>query len=84
MRRETDDPSVPRGWQNLVLSAALSSEVYFGLDNPIDALREQYADKLAAWQNYRAAVFIEEQVINSPEGTIVSRRRPRTNSRPSA
>jgi len=66
-KKTTDDPSVATGWQNVILTAAASPEVYFGPNNPIDALEEEYADKLAARLNYRNAVFIEEQVINSPE-----------------
>ena len=66
-KQETTDPSVPTGWENVVLTAAVSSEVFFGTDNPVDAMEEAHADKRAAFENYRSAVFIEEQVINSPE-----------------
>ena len=66
-RRETDDTSVPTGWQNVVLTAGVSPEVFFGQDNALDAVIESHAEQLAARQNYRSAVYIEEQVINSPE-----------------
>jgi hypothetical protein len=66
-KKETNDPSVPTGWENVVLIAGGSPEVFFGINNPVDALSEAYADKLSARENFRDAVFIEEQVINSPE-----------------
>lgn len=66
-KKETTDPSVPTGWQNVVLTAAASPEVFFGPQNPVDALSESHAAKLSVCQNYRSAVFIEEQVINAPE-----------------
>lgn len=66
-RTETTDPTVPTGWQNVILTAALSPEVFFGQRNGLDALERTHAEKLAALQNHRRAVFIEEQVINSPD-----------------
>ena len=66
-KKTTDDPAVPTGWQNVILAAAASPEVYFGPNNPVDVLEEAHADKLTTRLNYRNAVFIEEQVINSPE-----------------
>lgn len=66
-KRSTEDPNVPTGWQNVVLTAAVSSEVFFGPNNPVDALAETHAEKLGVRENFREAVFIEEQVINSPE-----------------
>ncbi len=66
-KQETKDPKVPTGWQNVILTAAASSEVFFGVANPVDAMEAAHADKRSAFQNYRSAVFIEEQVINSPE-----------------
>ena len=64
---ETTDPSIPTGWQNVVLTAALSSEVFFGQTNVLDRLAAHHAQELSALKNYRSAVFIEEQVVNSPE-----------------
>ena len=66
-KKEIEDPLVPTGWQNVVLTAAASLEVFFGPDNAVDALEQKHTNKLADRQNYRTAVFIEEQVINSPE-----------------
>ena len=66
-KKETRDPDLPTGWQNVVLTAAASPEVFFGPGNPIDDLAAAHADKLAVRDNFRAAVFVEEQVINSPE-----------------
>ncbi|SOH94914.1 hypothetical protein SAMN06273572_10665 [Monaibacterium marinum] len=66
-KKVTQDPNVPTGWQNVVLTASTSPEVFFGHDNAVEALATKHADKTAAFQNYRSAVFIEEQVINSPE-----------------
>lgn len=66
-KHETDDPAVPPGWQNVILTAATSPEVFFGPGNPVDALGETHADRLSACENYRTAVFIEEQWVNGPE-----------------
>lgn len=66
-RRVTTDPSVPTGWQNVILTAAVSPEVFFAPGNALDTLAAVHAEKTAAFRNYRRAVFIEEQVVNSPE-----------------
>ena len=66
-RKETTDTTVPTGHQNVVLTAALSAEVFFGKKNSLDALAAAHFEGLSALQNYRSAVFLEEQVINSPE-----------------
>ena len=66
-KKVTQDPTVPTGWQNVILTAAASPEVFFGPGNPVDALAEAQAGKRAAFKNYRSAVFIEEQVVNAPE-----------------
>ncbi|MGJ8609599.1 MAG: hypothetical protein ACSHWY_00800, partial [Octadecabacter sp.] len=66
-KRVTDDPAVATGWQNVVLTAAASPEVFFGQNNAVDALADECKDKIAAFKNYRSAVFLEEQVINSPD-----------------
>lgn len=66
-RVETTDATLPTGKGNVVLTAALSSEVFFGTDSAIDALDQTHSDKRAALKNYRRAVFLEEQVINAPE-----------------
>ena len=67
MKKTTTDSSVPTGWQNVVLTAAISPEVFFGDNNPVDTLYEVNKRMLSKRLNYRTAVFIEEQVINSPE-----------------
>ena len=67
MKKTTTDTSVPTGWENVVLTAATSPEVFFGDNNAVDALLDANKDKLSTRLNYRSAVFIEEQVINSPE-----------------
>ena len=67
LKKTTDDLTVPKGWENVILTAASSPEVYFGPKNPIDRLETEHASMLSARLNYRTAVFIEEQVINSPE-----------------
>ena len=66
-KMETDDPAVPPGRQNVILTAGVSPETFFGKDNAVDALHGSHAAKLAERLNHRWAVFIEEQVINSPE-----------------
>ena len=65
-KKTIDDPSVPKGWRNVILTAAASPEVYFGPGNPIDVMENAYKVEPGAL-NYRNAVFIEEQVVNSPE-----------------
>ena len=67
LKKETTDPTVPTGWQNIVLTAAASPEVFFGPNNAVDKIIEANLKKLALRENFRDAVFIEEQVINSPE-----------------
>ncbi|MEP5152329.1 hypothetical protein [Planktotalea sp.] len=66
-KHETTDPNIATGWQNVILTAALSSEVFFGQDAPLDAIAESHAPQLKALQNYRTSVYLEEQVVNSPE-----------------
>ncbi|SNS87030.1 hypothetical protein [Tropicimonas sediminicola] len=66
-RVETTDPSLPTGWQNVVLTAAVSPEVFFGKDNELDALAAANESRLSALLNHRSAVYLEEQVINAPE-----------------
>jgi len=64
---ETDDPAVPPGRQNVILTAGISAETFFGKDNAVRALHQTHAPKLDERVNHRWAVFIEEQVVNSPE-----------------
>ena len=64
---ETTDPSIPTGWQNVILTAGLSPEVFFGKGNGLDQLATSHAEERKALKNYRSAVFLEEQVVNSPE-----------------
>lgn len=66
-RVETTDPTVATGWQNVILTAALSAEVFFGQNNALEQLNATHANSLAKLRNYRSSVFLEEQVINSPE-----------------
>lgn len=66
-KKETKDPTVATGWQNVILTAAASPEVFFGPNNAVDALIEKNSSERSKFLNYRSAVFIEEQVINSPE-----------------
>ena len=61
-KKETTDPAVASGWQNIVLTAAVSPDVFFGPGNGVDALHEAHSEKRKAFENYRSAVFIEEQV----------------------
>ena len=66
-KTETTDPTLATGWQNVVLTAGLSAEVFFGQDNALDALAQTYSAQLSDLKNFRSAVFLEEQVVNSPE-----------------
>jgi len=38
LKKETTDPAVPTGWQNVVLTAAASPEVFFGPNNAVDKI----------------------------------------------
>jgi hypothetical protein len=42
-RKQTSDPAVAPGWQNVVLTAAVSPDVFFGPGNAVDALRQKHA-----------------------------------------
>ena len=64
---EADPSECMPGWQNVILSAATSAEAFFGPGNAVDALGEKHTDKLAACENHRYAVFMEEEVVNAPE-----------------
>ncbi len=64
---ETTDPNVATGWQYVILTAGLSAEVFLGQNNSLDKLAKVNSEKLPALENYRSAVFLEEQVVNSPE-----------------
>ena len=64
---ETTDPDIPTGWQYVILTVGLSSEVFFGQDNALAALAHAHSKELSALANHRSAVFLEEQVVNSPE-----------------
>lgn len=70
-RKETTDPSVNTGWQNVVLTAGLSTNTFLGPDNGVDALHTAHADALGAWLNHRCCTFIEEKVVNGPEERAV-------------
>ncbi len=69
-RRETTDPSVPIGWQNVLLTAGTSTDAFLGPANGVDALHADNAAALGAWLNHRACVFIEEKVVNGPEDRV--------------
>ncbi|MDA0785274.1 MAG: hypothetical protein O3B37_03195, partial [Proteobacteria bacterium] len=66
-KQETTDPSIATGWQNVVLTAGLSTDTFLGPDNAVDALHAANGEGLAAWQNHRASIFIEEKIVNGPE-----------------
>lgn len=70
-RKETTDAGVATGWQNVVLTAGLSTNTFLGPDNAVDALFDAHAGGLGAWQNHRVCVFIEEKVVNGPEERAV-------------
>ena len=70
-RQETTDPAIATGWQNVVLTAGLSTDTFLGPDNGVDALHAAHAERLGTWQNHRSCVFIEEKVVNGPEERVV-------------
>ncbi len=70
-KKETTDPDIATGWQNVVLTAGLSTDTFLGPDNGVDALYTANAAGLAAWRNHRACVSVEEKVVNGPEERVM-------------
>lgn len=66
-KQETTDPSINTGWQNVVLTAGLTTNTFLGPNNGVGVLHTQHGDALSTRQNHRAAIFIEELVVNGPE-----------------
>ncbi|MFC1892377.1 hypothetical protein ACFLZT_08305 [Thermodesulfobacteriota bacterium] len=66
-KQETDDPAVPPGRDYVVLTAAPSASVYFQKNNVIEALEAKYGSELGQRENYREAVFVEEESVPGPE-----------------
>jgi hypothetical protein len=61
----TDDPTVGKGSQYLLVTAAPTADIFF---NPIRSQRDAEADKwLLKRKGYRFAVFIEESRVNGPD-----------------
>ena len=69
-RQETTAPAIATGWQNVVLTAGVSTNTVLGPDNDVDALFAAHTTGLAAWQNHRTCTFIEEKVVNGPEERV--------------
>ena len=49
-KKTIDDPSVPTGWRNVILTAAASPEVYFGSGDPIDAIENDLSTDSRVYQ----------------------------------
>jgi len=70
-KKETTESNVATGWQNVVLTAAHSTDAFLGPDNGVDALYAASAEGLGAWQNQRMCVFVKEKVVNGPEERVM-------------
>ncbi|MBT3914785.1 MAG: hypothetical protein HOF23_00340 [Rhodospirillaceae bacterium] len=66
-KMETDDPAVPPGRDFVVLTAAPTVSVYFQKNNVIEALEAKFAAELGQRENYREAIFVEEESVPGPE-----------------
>ena len=66
-KKETKNTNIPAGWENLIVTSASSPSVFFGPGNELNKMEEQNAINLSMRENYRSAIFIEEEVINGPE-----------------
>ena len=67
MRREADDPTVPRGRQFVLLTATPSPDMFFAPDDPLSALDRAEGERLGRRRQHRVAVFVDETVVNGPE-----------------
>ena len=68
-RKETQDPAVAPGWQNVVLTAAVSPEVFFGPGNSVDVLRQL----LGSFASRRRQQFDRELRLSQSSGSVQSR-----------
>ena len=66
-KKETKDLNIPSGQENLILTSASSASVFFGPQNELNNIEEKNEVNLSLRDNYRLAVFIEEEIINGPE-----------------
>ena len=67
-RVETDDPVVPKGGDYVLITAALSPDVFFAPNDALDVFEGAAAGQLAKRRQHRMAVFIEELRFDGPEG----------------
>ena len=67
LKKETKDTNIPSGWENLILTSASSASVFFGPQNELKNIEKKNEVNLSMRDNYRSAVFIEEEIINGPE-----------------
>jgi len=66
-KKEVKDISIPPGQENVVLTSATTSSIFFGPENALEAMEKKHQFYLSMRANYRSAVFIEEEMINGPE-----------------
>ncbi len=67
LKKETKDTNIPSGRENLILTSASSASVFFGPRNELNDVEKKNEVNLSLRDNYRSAVFIEEDVLNGPE-----------------
>jgi len=67
LKKEIKDPKIPTGQENLIITSASSASVFFGNRNTLKNMEEENFLYLSMRENYRTAVFIEEEIINGPE-----------------
>ncbi len=66
-KKETKNLNIPQGQENLILTSASSAFVFFGPQNELNYIEKKNEANLSLRDNYRSAVFIEEEIINGPE-----------------
>ena len=66
-KKEIKHKNIPPGRENLIITSANSAYVFFGPQNELNNIEKKYESNLSMRDNYRSAVFIEEESINGPE-----------------
>ena len=67
LKKEVNDPLIPSGQGNVVLTSANTPSVFFGPNNALEAVEKEHQPYLSMRANYHSAVFLEEEMVNGPE-----------------
>lgn len=66
-RVQTDDPSVPKGSEYVLLTAGVSPETFLAWQSPLSVVENSARDQLASRLSYRQAIFLEELRVDGPD-----------------